>query len=98
MAPVSQRPHPVGDGPPDLVRRVFLDEMHTLYRHLGLRWPRADRVEIRAAPEERTGLGLYEQLGHITCRQPFRIGGHDRVHVGGDRKSTRLNSSHVEIS
>src|SRR5215469_955392 len=81
--PSAQRPHPASDGPPDLVRRIFLNEMYPRDRDLGLRWPRADRVEIRAAAEERTGFRLYEQLGHITRRQPFRIGSHDRIHVGG---------------
>ena len=79
----AQRPHPGGDGPPDLVRRIFLNEMNPRDRDFGLRWPRADGIEIRAAAEERSGLGLYEQLGHITGRQPFRIGSHDRSHVGG---------------
>src|SRR5262249_34507979 len=37
MATSAQRPHPASDGPPDLVRRIFLDEMHPLDRHLGLR-------------------------------------------------------------
>ena len=51
-------------------------------RHFGLRWPRASGVEIRAAGEERTGLGLHEQLGHVARRQPVRVGGRDRSHVG----------------
>ena len=63
-----QRRQPSDDGPPDLVRRIFLNEMYPRDRHLGLRWPRADGVEIRAAAEERTRLGLYKQLGHITRR------------------------------
>jgi hypothetical protein len=50
--------------------------------HLGLRWPSADEVEIRAG-EDRTGLGLHEKLGHIARRQPARVIGHDRRHVGG---------------
>src|SRR5215469_9079748 len=83
VGPVRRRPHPVGDGPADLVRRIFLDEMDPRDGDLGLRWPRADGVEIRAAAEERTGLGLYEQFGHITRRQPVRIGSHDRVNVRG---------------
>jgi hypothetical protein len=37
-APSAQRPHPVGDGPPDLVRRIFLEEMDPRDRHLGLPW------------------------------------------------------------
>src|SRR5258708_11978448 len=83
MAPSAQRPHPAGDGPPDLVRRIFLEEMDPRDRHLGLRWPPADEVEIRAAGEARTGLALHEQLGHTARRQPVHVGGHDRRHVGG---------------
>ena len=59
MASVS---HPGSDGPPDLVRQIFLDEMDPFDRYLGLRSPRPGGVEIRAAAEERTGLGPYEQL------------------------------------
>src|SRR5215469_1805036 len=73
--PSTQRPHPAGDGPPDLVRRIFLYEMDPRDHHLGLRWPRAGGVEIRAAGEERTGFGLQEKLGHFTRRQPFRVRG-----------------------
>src|SRR5215471_14932405 len=53
MAFVNQRHHPVGDGPPYFVRRIFLDEMDPRDRDLDLRWPRSDGVEIRAAAEER---------------------------------------------
>src|SRR5215469_11003770 len=79
--PSAQRPHPAGDGSPDLIRRIFLEEMEPRDRHLGLRWPPAGEVEIRAAGEEQTGLGLHEQLGHIARRQPVRVGGGDRSHV-----------------
>ncbi len=34
-----QGPHPLTDRPSDLVRRVFLNEMHALDLNLGLRWP-----------------------------------------------------------
>jgi hypothetical protein len=47
-APSAQLPHPVGDGPPDLVGRIFLDEMDPRNGHLGLSRPRASGVEIRA--------------------------------------------------
>src|SRR5260370_15746310 len=78
MAPSAQRPHPAGDGPPDLVRRIFLEEMDPRDRHLGLRWPPADEVEIRAAGEARTRLALHEQLGHTAPRQPVHVRGHHR--------------------
>src|SRR5215510_12772684 len=81
--PSAQRPHPSGDGPPDLVRRIFLEEMDPRDRHLGLRWQPAGEVEIRAAGDEQTGLGLHEQLGYTARRQPARVGGRDRSHVGG---------------
>src|SRR5262252_3415857 len=61
----AQRPHPPGDGLPDLVRRIFLEEMEPRDRHLGLRWQTAGKVEIRTAGHEQTRLGLDEQLGHI---------------------------------
>src|SRR5215813_7309294 len=79
----GQRPHPGGDGLPDLVWRIFLEEMDPRDRHLGLRWPPADEVEIRAAGEDRTRLGLHEQLGHTASRQPVRVAVHDLSHVGG---------------
>jgi hypothetical protein len=78
-----QVPHPAGDGPPDLVGRIFLEEMNPRDRHLGLRWQPAGEVEIRAAADEQTGLCLYEQLGCTARRQPVRVGGRDRSHVGG---------------
>src|SRR5262245_48142403 len=74
--------HPAGNGPPDFIWRIFLEEMDPRDRNLGLRGPRTDGVEIRAAGQERTGFGLQEQLGHSACRQPFCVGGHDRSHVG----------------
>jgi hypothetical protein len=63
--------------------RVFLNEMDPSDRHLVLRLPLADEFEIRAASEECTGFGLQEQLRHTADRQPVRIGGDDRSHVGG---------------
>jgi hypothetical protein len=41
----AQRPHPAGDGPSDLIGRIFLEEMDSRDRRLGLRWPAADEVE-----------------------------------------------------
>ena len=81
-SPSDQPSHPLDDGLSDVVRRIFLNEMEPRDLHLGLRWPSADEVEIRAG-EDRTGLGLQEQLGHIALPQPVRVGGHDRNHVGG---------------
>ena len=60
VAPVSQRPHPVGDGPPDLIRRIFLHEMDTLNRLLGQRWPPPDDVDQPIIGKDRTWLGLQE--------------------------------------
>jgi hypothetical protein len=60
-----QLQHPVGDGSPDLVRRIFLNEMDPRHRLLGQRWPPADEVDQRIVGEDRTRLGLQEQLGHI---------------------------------
>src|SRR5262245_65939768 len=71
----AQRLHPPGDGLPDLVRRIFLQEMEPRDRHLGLRWQTAREFEIRAAGEEQTGLGLHKQLGHIARCQPVRMAG-----------------------
>src|SRR5215472_8740475 len=81
--PSAQRSHPIGDRPPDLVRRIFLEVMDPRNRHFALRWQPAGKVEIRAAGYEQTGLGLYEQLRNIAGRKPFRVGGGDRSHVGG---------------
>jgi hypothetical protein len=38
--------HPAGDGPPDLVRRIFLEEVEPRDRYLRLRWQGAGEVEI----------------------------------------------------
>src|SRR6516165_3730512 len=52
-------------------------------RYLGLRWQSASKVEICAACDEQPGLGLDEQLGYTARRQPVRVGGRNRSHVGG---------------
>jgi hypothetical protein len=39
ITPSAQRSLPAGDGTPDLVRRIFLEEMDPRDRYLGLRWP-----------------------------------------------------------
>ena len=64
-------PHPAGDGSPNLVRRIFLDEMNPRHRFLGQRWPPADEVDQLITGEDRTWLSLQEQLGHIARPQPI---------------------------
>src|SRR5215471_19546109 len=66
--PSAQLLHPTGDGLPDLVRRVFLDVMAPRDRHLGQCRQAADEGEILVVGEDRTGLDLEEQLGHIALR------------------------------
>src|SRR5438034_4354876 len=78
-----QVPHPAGDGPPDLVGRIFLDEMDPRHRLLGQRWPPADEVDQRIIGEDRTWLSLQEQLGYIARPQPVRVFSRDRMHIGG---------------
>src|SRR5262247_2511805 len=78
-----QVPHPAGDGSPDLVRRIFLNEMDPRHRLLGQRWPLADEVDQRIIGEDRTWLSLQEQLGHITPPQPARVFSRYRMHIGG---------------
>jgi hypothetical protein len=62
--------HPVRDGLADFVRRIFLDEMDSLDRHLGLCGPVADGIEIGAIAEECTRLCLHKQHRHITRHRP----------------------------
>src|SRR6516225_7572730 len=78
----TQRLDPTGNGPPDFVRRIFLDEMDSLDRHLGLGRQAAGVFENLAAGEDSAGLGLQEQLGHIARLQPARVRVHDRGYVG----------------
>jgi hypothetical protein len=59
----AQRLHPAGNGPPDFVRRIFLDEMDSLDRHLGLGRQAAGVFENLAAGEDSAGLGLQELSG-----------------------------------
>src|SRR5262249_3130431 len=81
--PSAPRPHPCGDRPPDLVRRIFLDEMDPRHRLLGQRWPPADEVDQRIIGEDRTWLGLQKQLGHIARPEPVRVFSRDRMHISG---------------
>src|SRR5215472_11859616 len=78
----SESPTPASDSAPDLVRRIFLEEMEPRDRHLGLLRQPAGKVEIRAAGEEQTGISLHEQLGYLARLQPICVGRHDRSHVG----------------
>jgi hypothetical protein len=55
-----QFPHPASDGPPDLVRRIFLNEMDPGHRLLGQRWPPADEVHQPIIGEDRTWFSLQE--------------------------------------
>src|SRR5580704_14663999 len=45
----TQRLHPAGNGPPDFVRRIFLDEMDPLDCHFGLRRKASGLFENLAA-------------------------------------------------
>src|SRR5216683_4997747 len=83
MAPSAQRPRPVGDGPPDFVRRIFLNEMDPRHHLLGQSRPPADEVDQRIIGEDRTWLSLQEQLGHLARPQPVRVFSRDRMHIGG---------------
>jgi hypothetical protein len=67
MAPSAQRLHPAGDGPPDLARRIFLNEMDARHRLLDQLWPRADEIDQGIIGENRPWLGLQEQLGYISA-------------------------------
>ena len=58
--PSAQCPHPAGDGPSDLVWRIFLDVMAPRDRHLGQRWQSSDEGEILFVGEDCTGLGPEE--------------------------------------
>src|SRR5438552_18443873 len=81
LPPSAQIPYPAGDGPPDLVRRIFLDEMDPSHRRLGQRWPPADEVDQRSIGEDRTWLGLQEHLGHIAPPPPVRVSSRHRMHT-----------------
>src|SRR5262249_38258889 len=56
--PSAQRLYPARDRAPDFVRRIFLDEMHPLDRHLGLRREASGVLEKLVAGEDSAGLGL----------------------------------------
>src|SRR5215469_16237624 len=74
--------HPAGDGPPDLMRRIFLDVMAPRNGYLSQRWKTADEGQILLASEDRAGLGLKKQLLHMTRFEPVRRGSHYCSHIG----------------
>src|SRR3954454_4024347 len=69
-------PHEGGDGLPDLVRRVLLDEMRSADRDLLLIRPPPAALPLRSG-EDRARLGVHEQLRHVAPRQPLRVVLHD---------------------
>src|SRR5690349_21941560 len=70
-------------------------EIYTLSLHDALPILHQDREERKA--ENRLGQNLAVQIG--TSKKGQAVSDRNRRDVhGGDRKSTRLNSSHVEIS
>src|SRR5215218_4599225 len=69
-------PHEGGDGLPDLVWRVLLDVMRSADRDLLLVRPRLAELPLRSS-EDRTRLGVHEQLRHVALRQPLRVVVHD---------------------
>src|SRR6516165_8107394 len=84
--PNSRRPlllsHPISDGLPDLMRRVFLDEVNALDSPLGYVRPRADRRQERVAGQDCAGLNFEKQLGKVACRKPAGIGRDRLVNFG----------------
>src|SRR5260370_3357450 len=66
MAPSARRPHPTGDGPPDLVRRIFLNEMDPRYRLLGQE-DSPDEIGRAVARSEEHTSELQSHL-NLVCR------------------------------
>src|SRR5690348_252352 len=60
LNPSAYCPHPAGDCPPNLVRRIFLDVMASRDRHHGLCRQPADEGEILVVGKDRARLGLEE--------------------------------------
>ena len=54
----AQRLHPARDGLPDLIRRIFLDEVDSLDCHLSLRRQASGVFENPSASQDSAGLGL----------------------------------------
>src|SRR5436309_5120039 len=53
---------------------------------------------FRSAVLEVVGVGEHQRLDRAGLELAFQVSGGDRLLVVEDRKSTRLNSSHVKIS
>src|SRR5258708_12927846 len=82
VLPLSQRPHPVSDGLPDLISRVLLKEVNPAHGDLCLRRPAP--AELPLGPDQNAPrLTVHEQLGNGTVREPPGVGAHDLDHVGG---------------
>src|SRR5256885_11128743 len=64
----------------------------TLFRSIGARGVPGLVAEVLVGPEPFAGAGTDDRLHRI----PAALG--DLLHGGADRKSTRLNSSHLVIS
>src|ERR1700761_9166050 len=77
------RRNPVRNRVPDLVRRIFLDEMDSRHCLLGQCRPPAYKVDQPVACENGSRLRLQEQLLHIAASQPVRVVSSDRTDVGG---------------
>src|SRR5215472_11859617 len=89
----SESPTPASDSAPDLVRRIFLEEMEPRDRHLGLLRQPAGKVEIRAAGEEQTGISLHEQLGYLARLQPICVGRRPSPGAANGRRYCAISSS-----
>src|SRR5215469_16456740 len=79
----SPPPRPLGDGPPNFIRRIFLNEMDSRDLLLGQRWPPANEVDQPIVSEDRAWLSFQEQLRHIARSQPGRVLSRDGMHIGG---------------
>src|SRR5262245_9076922 len=77
----SETAEELGDGPPDLGRRVLLDEVAPAHRDLPLVGPRPAELPLRA-DEDAARLGVHEELGHRARREPPRVGVGDGDDVG----------------
>ena len=86
-------PTVVADLPPYLIQAVLATEDRRFYEHFGLDLrglARAALVDIRAGRIRQGGSTLTQQLAKNLFLTPERS--------IGDRKSTRLNSSHIPLS
>ena len=63
------------------MRRVFLDEVNTLYGHFTLVWPSSTEFALRTG-KYCARFGIDEQFGYLAVTQPFRVFIHQLNHVG----------------